>query len=196
MQVAKRKVESYMYNIINGNKIMKDKPLKRCIIIFSLISFVIAMIFSVPKIYAYFADGDNKDNELRIGYNTIEIKEDFEDPSPGKKTVKKPMAVNTGTVDCYIRGKVTLSDSRVETYIDYYTDSTIGFNDSWRESSDGWFYYYDILKPSETSDPIFTHIFLAEDCPEELKGFAIDVIFESVQSDGFSNAQKAFLSIN
>lgn len=184
-----------MYNITNDKKSMKNKPLKQCVKILPLASLIIATIFFLPKIYAYFIDGDNKNNEFKIGYNTIEIEEDFENPSPGEKTVKKPKAVNTGTIDCYIRGKVILSDSRVETYIDYYTEDTIGFNDSWNESADGWFYYDDIVKPSEASDPIFTHILLAGDCPEELKGFTIDVIFESVQSDGFNNARKAFYSI-
>lgn len=157
---------------------------------------VAAAILGIGSVMAYLADGDKAVNAFSIGSNTIVPDEPFEPAVPGKKTVKEPKAENTGTVDCYVRAKVLLSDSRAEEYITYYTGSTEGFNTKdWAEGKDGWMYYDRPIVPGEKTPAVFTHIRLRKDIPDPIKDVAIDVIFESVQSEGFEDAKTAFQSI-
>lgn len=153
------------------------------------------LFLSVTAVCAFFADGDRAVNHMKAGKNEIVIKESFEQPKPGKKTKKEPQIENTGTVDCYVRCKILLSDSRAEPYLHYYTGRDSGFGEGWKMLDDGWLYYQDILKVSKISKPIFTHIELAEDIPDELKAFEIDVVSESVQAEGFTDAMSAFYAI-
>ncbi len=155
-----------------------------------------AGIFGAGSIFAYLSDGDRANNAFSVGSNTIVPEEPFDPVEPGKKTVKEPKAGNTGTVDCYVRAKVLLSDSRAEEYLTYYTSSTEGFNKTvWSEEQDGWLYCEKPIAPGEKTAPVFTHIKLKEELPEELKDVAIDVIFESVQSEGFADAKTAFTAV-
>ena len=157
---------------------------------------VATVILGIGSMMAYLADGDKAVNAFSIGSNTIVPDEPFDPVEPGKKTVKEPKAENTGTVECYVRAKVLLSDSRADGYITYYTSSTEGFNTkAWREDTDGWMYYSDPVSPGEKTPPVFTHIKLKQDIPDSIKDTAIDVIFESVQSEGFEDAETAFKSI-
>ena len=64
----------------------------------------------------------------------------------------------------------------------------------WKIGEDGWFYYQNILKTGEKTSPVFTHIQLQENIPDMLKDFTIDVLFESVQSEGFADAHEAFIA--
>ena len=156
---------------------------------------VVCVFFMAGGVLAYLSDADRALNVLEVGGNTITAEEEFEQPGRGKKTVKKPTAVNTGSNDCYVRARVVLSDSRAADYLTYYNNSTAGFNTaSWVEDGDGWMYYKYILKTGEKSDPVFTHIELSH-IPDSLLGFTIDVVFESVQSEGFDNARDAFESL-
>lgn len=157
---------------------------------------VILLGISVGAAAAYFTDGDTKDNQFTIGVNTITPDEEFDPVEPGKKTVKKPRAFNSGSVNCYVRAKVFLTDSRASSYLEYFHEDVPGFNTKeWRENSDGWLYYGEILPVGESSAPIFTHVKLREELPEEIADVSIDVVYESVQSDGFANAAKAFEAV-
>lgn len=157
--------------------------------------FLLCVIYS-SAIYAYFTDYETTDNLCFVGSNEIKIEEEFEPPQPGKKTVKNPKAKNIGKVDCYVRGRIVLSDSRVQEYLTCFTEETEGMNESdWILDKDGWYYYKNILAEKEETSPIFTHIELKEGLPKEWMDVSIDVIFESVQSDGFKNQKEAFASL-
>lgn len=155
------------------------------------------VIIAVGSVSAYMADAKKKVNTFSIGYNEITTEEEFEETEKGKKTVKKPMARNTGSVDCYVRGKVLLSDSRADDYFEYYCEDVLGFNtQDWVEADDGWMYYTSVLKVGEKTSPVFTHIKLSALIPDALLDFTIDVVFESVQSNDFENAQDAFSALS
>lgn len=157
---------------------------------------LLAGILAAAGMIAYLADGDRHRNPFSIGYNKITPEEEFEDPEPGKKTVKKPCAVNTGTVDCYVRAKVYLTDSRAEEYISWYYNENDGMNtQDWIEGADGWLYYKAPLAVQEESSPLFTHIKLEKEIPEEILEFSVDVVFESAQSYGFESAEAAFQAL-
>lgn len=161
-----------------------------------IILAILSLMICAGGILAYLTATDKKVNTIGIHNNTIEIREEFEKPEPGKKTVKSPKAENTGTVDCYVRARVLLSDSRAASYIEYYNGNQLGWNmDDWEENEDGWLYYKYDLKVGKQTAPIFTHIKLLEELPEELKDVSIDVIFESVQSKTYSDKYEAFRSI-
>lgn len=160
-----------------------------------LICFVLVLFNSlfIKNISAYFLDADQEINSFKIDKNEIIIEEEFQTPQKGEKTVKRPMALNVGETECYVRARIILSDSRAKDYINYYCNDTKGFDTSkWKESTDGWLYYADTLKVSEKTVPVFTHIQLLDSMPDIFMGCSIDVIFESVQSEGFKNAQEAF----
>ncbi len=166
-------------------------------ILIAVLLFAVVQFAGYRAVSAYFTDRGQKNNSVSAGINSVEAEEPFDPPKPGEKTVKAPRAVNTGSVDCYVRGRIVLSDSRAEKFFDYYTDDNEGFNLSkWQEGADGWLYYKDILKVGQKTDPVFTHIRLNDGA--EAEGgleFDLDVMFESVQSDGFSDYKAAFQSI-
>lgn len=172
----------------------KNQQRKRPLIpIITGMAAVIFLVISASAAAAYFADGDEKENLFTIGANTITPEEEFEPVEPGKKTVKEPRAFNSGAVNCYVRSKVLLTDSRAASYLEYFHGDTPGFNTAdWVENNDGWLYYSKILPVGESSSPIFTHIKLKEELPEEIADVSINVVYESVQSDGFTDAAKAF----
>ena len=53
-----------------------------------------------------------------------------------------------------------------------------------------------ILEVGEQTSPVFTHIKLLDGIPDAFLGFTIDVVFESVQSNDFDNAQDAFYALS
>lgn len=153
---------------------------------------------NIEKISTYLQDADKAVNSFTIGSNEIEVTENFGPPGPGPDpTVKEAIAKNIGRVDCYIRCKVVLSDSRVGEYLTYYYKNGSSYNagfrtSKWKDGGDGWYYYTDEVAPGNTAQSIFSHIKLDEAIPDIYKGFGIDVIFESVQVNDFSSAQVAF----
>lgn len=156
---------------------------------------VAALSVGVGGVSAYLTDGDAKGNPFVIAVNTITPEEDFEPPEPGRRTVKAPRAVNTGNAACYVRAKVLLTDSRAEDYLTYYNGESAGMNEEeWKPGKDGWMYRNAVLHPEEQTAPVFTHIYLKENVPGDLE-IGVDVIFESVQSEGFENAADAFRSV-
>lgn len=145
---------------------------------------------------AYFSDTDEAMNRMVIGNNKIRIEEVFQEPFIGEKTIKEPKVENTGSVDCYVRGRILLSDSRAEIYLKYFNEEHAGINTTdWEADSDGWIYYKNVLKVGETTAPVFTHIKLAEEFPQILEGFTVDLVFESIQVNEFSNSKEAFASL-
>lgn len=158
------------------------------------ISVLSVCMVGARSIYAYFVHQGECENQVTIGENTIVPEEPFDPPVPGEKTVKEPRAVNTGRVPCYVRAKVLLSDSRIEPFLTYVNENDAGTG-LWIKNKDGWFYYDEILEVSDETEPVFTHIVTDEKIPEELREFSIDVIFESVQAEGFENSGEAFLAI-
>ena len=158
-----------------------------------LLPCLAAVPLLVGGVNAYFADGDTALNQFRIGVNTITPEEEYEPPVPGKVTVKKPWARNTGRVSCYVRARVLLSDSRAEKYISYRTQQKEGIQgEDWDLAGDGYYYFQNPLAPGEETSCLFTGIYMEEELPQELEGTTVDVYFESVQAEGAEDPQEAF----
>lgn len=177
---------------------MKQWQCKRqCKKFIASIVITMVLVVNVGGALAYLTASSKKSNTIEIAQNEIVAIEEFEQPIPGEKTVKRPQAENVGNVDCYVRAKILLSDSRAESYLEYYYENALGFNYAdWSENIDGWLYYQSVLGVGQLTAPIFDHIKLNEAISSEISELHIDVLFESVQSEGFSNPIEAFGTIS
>lgn len=84
-------------------------------------------------IYAYYTYQKKLENTIVLGYNEIQVNEIYEPPNKiikGETSFKKePTVKNTGNVDCYVRVKYLVSDSRVENGLNiYYNDKNLKYN--------------------------------------------------------------------
>lgn len=153
---------------------------KKKIVIGILIAAVIAIATSAV-VYAYLISKDTKTNNIKLGYNKISIEENYDPPlvmAKGISYTKEPSVRNTGNVDCYVRVKAEVSDSRVadSLTIDYNTDD-------WTKKADGYWYYKEAIGPTMSTSPLFTTVTIAEDAPDlVLDGYDIFVYAESVQT--------------
>ena len=143
------------------------------------------------KAAGYLTDADRAVNRVRIGVNTLTPLEDYEEPEPGRVTVKNPRAANDGIIPCYVRAKVLLSDSRIDLRYGEYLNTA---DWTWSDT-DGWYYYRTVLEPGETTTALFDRILLAAPVPDTVAEAELNVIFSSVQSAGFSDAQEAFAAL-
>lgn len=146
-------------------------------------SCIIILIIAIASgIYAYFTYRASAENTIVLGYNKIALNENYEPPLTMEKGIsfkKEPYVTNTGNVDCYVRVKSVVSDSRVE------ADLSIDYNNEDYEynSEDGYWYYKNVLKPGESTEKLFTTVSIAEDADDLiLDGFDIYVYAESVQT--------------
>ena len=166
---------------------MKLKNRKRIIIIFIVI--IIIFILGAVGVYAYFTATAHRSNQISLGYNTVEIEEEYIPPvkmEPGIEFVKKPRVVNTGNVDCYVRVKVLVSDSRVEDWLEINYNKT----DFYYNKEDKYYYYNKVLKTNEKTPYLFEKVKILPENKEEekfidervLEGFDIYVYAESVQT--------------
>ena len=132
---------------------------------------------------------DSVINRLSIGHNTAGIVESYAPPSSfakGDEITKEVKVKNEGSVPCYVRVFAEVSDpeERDAIDIDYNTSS-------WVKNSDSYYYYSRILKAGEESEPLFTTLTAKSDAD----GFKIICYSETVQAEGFSDAQEAFEKI-
>lgn len=94
-------------------------------IIAATVSVVCVLLVAVGVVLAYMTDSREKDNSFTVGYDSIEIVEEFSAPSAQstETTYKKQVQIkNNGNVPCYIRVYADFSDSTVRDY-SYFSNS-------------------------------------------------------------------------
>lgn len=147
-----------------------------------IIATIIILAIAIAYRYGYFTDKESKTNNINLGYNKIQVNENYTPPLNIKKGIsytKEPYITNIGNVECYVRIKSVISDSRVAEYLslDYNTE-----NYTYNED-DGYWYYKNIVKPGERTESLFTTVSIAEEADDiVLDGFDIYVYAESVQT--------------
>ena len=132
---------------------------------------------------------DSALNRLSCGHNTAGIVESYAPPSSfakGDEITKEVKVKNEGSVPCYVRVFAEVSDPEARDAIDVDYNTS-----SWVKNSDGYYYYSRILKTGEESEPLFTTLTAKSDAD----GFKIICYSETVQAEGFANAQEAFAKI-
>lgn len=165
-------------------------------IITSFIIIISIILISTGIIYAYFTFQASNQSPLILGYNKIQLNENYVTPRYIRRGTqeepfiiqKEPFVTNTGNVACYVRLKSVVSDSRVE------DDLNINYNleDYTYNSNDGYYYYNNILQPGQTTEKLFTTIRILPKQGEQsgqenekdlvLEGFDIYVFAEAVQT--------------
>lgn len=165
---------------------MKQK--KNWLAVFVLLGFILALL---PFSTAYLSHVETKDNLITIGNNDIMIEEDFIPPKAWQSntTYKKDVKIrNTGTVPCFIRVYVALSDKDVPGELNIDTAR-------WIQSSDGYWYYNGIIEPGANSPSLFTKVTIRDANAEQLKTFDVIIYAESVQAEGYSDIWDAFAGV-
>lgn len=94
-------------------------------IITAAVSVVCVLLVAVGVVLAYMTDNRDKSNSFTVGYDSIEIIEDFSAP-PAQSTetiYKKQVQIkNNGNIPCYIRVYADFSDSSIRNY-SYFSNS-------------------------------------------------------------------------
>ena len=174
-------------HIKNDKNNVKNNTRKKCIFI---IAIVIIALGIASGVYAYLTYKMSIKNMVSLGYNKISLNEIYEPPlnmEKGTSFVKEPYVTNIGNVDCYVRIKSVVSDSRASQYLTInYNTEDFTYNDA-----DGYWYYKNVLKPGEKSKSLFTRVSIADDADDiVLEGFDIYVYAESVQSESGKSSEE------
>lgn len=172
---------------------------------------VCVLLVSVGVTLAYLTDNREKENTVTVGYDSIEILEDFSAPAEQSKetTYKKEIKIsNTGNVPCYVRVYVDFSDSKIRNYSSFSIDADKYYSaDRDKDNPDsyvnhlptGWefipdndnntklagYYYYTLpVNSGESTPSLFTYVKTAYSDESEIQQYDIIVYAESVQTIG------------
>ena len=156
------------------------------------------IIPAIGKTVSYYSDTETQVNHAVMGFNEIEIEEDYDEPEevePGDVVAKVVKVKNTGNGDCYVRVKAVFSHSLTgeKCNVDWNT------TDFTYHSDDGYWYYNRILHNGETTPALMTRIKIGEDIAtgiEDLPEIKMIVYAESVQSKLFADADEAWAFFN
>ena len=170
---------------------MKNKKKVKIVIIVAIL-----IIFMSLGVYGYFIYKKSVTNNMVLGYNDIEVNEKYQPPlkiEKGTSFQKEPTVTNNGNVDCYVRIKSLVSDSRVGEYLSInYDEVNYNYN-----KDDGYYYYKKVLKPGETTEPLFTTVEISKEASDDvLNGFEIYVYAESVQTVEGMNMEEVWNYFN
>lgn len=163
----------------NGKHMVEKGKSKKSFIV---ICIIILVVIGATISYAYYTSRKQVENDMTLGFCEIKLMENYTPPlemAKGIEFQKEPYVTNTGNVDCYVRAKSLVSDSRVEEAltIDYKSEDWT-YNDS-----DGYWYYKKAIEPGESTEFLFTKVAIDEEAPDlVLDGFDIYVYAESIQT--------------
>lgn len=158
-----------------------------------IIVAAVLSLLCIGGIAAYLTTAAKITNTITVGYNEIEIVEDFTPPTemkPGVSFQKEVAVSNTGPVDCFVRVLSLFSRSDMENLCDVnYNTQDWEYNET-----DQYWYYKHSLKTGETTEPLFDTVKIHDDASEAaIKAFDIIVYTESYQDSGeFSDYQAAW----
>lgn len=158
-----------------------------------IIVAAVLSLLCIGGIAAYLTTAAKITNTVTVGYNEVEIVEDFTPPiemKPGVSFQKEVAVSNTGPVDCFVRVLSLFSRSDMEDLCDVnYNTQDWEYNET-----DQYWYYKHSLKTSETTEPLFDTVKIHDDASEAaIKAFDIIVYAESYQDSGeFSDYQAAW----
>lgn len=158
-----------------------------------IIVAAVLSLLCIGGIAAYLTTAAKITNTVTVGYNEVEIVEDFTPPiemKPGVSFQKEVAVSNTGPVDCFVRVLSLFSRSDMEDLCDVnYNTQDWEYNET-----DQYWYYKHSLKTGETTEPLFDTVKIHDDASEAaIKAFDIIVYAESYQDSGeFSDYQAAW----
>lgn len=140
---------------------------------------------------SYLVSNDQAVNTLDATDVTVSIDEEFEspkDPEPGDVITKKPRAVNTSSIDIYVRMRAEMTNcDLLEPLI---------INDGWTLKPDGFYYYKEVLKPGESTENLFNSVTIKSSVQkDDIKDLDVLVYAEAVQA-GNLTAEEAWAAMD
>ena len=176
---------------INLSSLAKNKKI---FIITCLIATV--AVSSVCGILAYYTDAKEAKNDFTVGQVNVVIEEEFNPPKvlePGTVFTKKPIVLNNGNMECYVRAKIAFSDESVKSYtsLDLNTEKWIYNN------ADGYYYYTQKLGVNERTIAPFTQVSISNTVnPADVSAFELFVYAEAVEARDFTDYMDAWEYFN
>ncbi|MCL2463330.1 MAG: CalY family protein, partial [Defluviitaleaceae bacterium] len=135
-------------------------------IFMAILAVVAVASLTIAGTMALLQSSDTKTNTLTIGKVQVNIDEPgWTNPNcpqtPGNPVTKDPRVTNNGTVNAFVRAKITwpkdlngqnlfviATGNAITTDINQWGSTSSG-KFPWYQSSDGWLYYYDIVPVSQ-----------------------------------------------
>ena len=169
--------------------------MKRKLLIAILVVLVLGV--SVAGTLAYFTQQETAHNVITTGSIQIELIEkaikdgkevDFKDVDgivPGDEASKIVKVKNTGNNDAFIRLSVKKGIELAQSGTPDLNLITIDFNtDDWTDGRDGYWYYNKVLKPGETTKPLFTTVKFDPQMDDQYQNckVMVDVAAQAVQT--------------
>lgn len=162
----------------------------------ALLVLLVFTAMNIENISAYFSDSNGKVNTFVLGYNEIDIVEEFDEPEkvrPGDEIKKMVNVSNTGNTDCYVRVKAVFSHNILGNYC------TVDWNTTnWTKNADGYWYYNGVLKAGMSTENLMTKVTISNSMPNDIADELADIYFtliiyaESIQYEGFADAGAAW----
>ena len=123
---------------------MKKKR-KGAILLPAALALALAAGTRVPDALAYFTSYASAEGRVQVDltFSETETEDDVSD------WTKHISVINTGTVPCYVRVKVLVSE-KYGKYVSYSSQS----EGSWALGEDGYWYYGPVLNPGETASEL------------------------------------------
>lgn len=124
------------------------------------LKIVLASLLLVMTVFAglTLADLLEKANSLTNTFTIGSIDTEIEEDPPAvvdSKISKQPKIKNTGKNDALVRARVTVSPQSI---IDEFGIVLEMNTAHWTDGGDGYWYYNDLLKPSELTEPLFNSV--------------------------------------
>ena len=177
---------------------------KKFIVLLSAITCCLAVI--ATGTIAYFVAEDTAYNVITTDILSLDLEEDTTGGEPwpeegvtgvlpGEEVDKIPYVTNTGEIDFYLRATITVRVTAADgsALSDEYISMDI--NHAYWTFKDGYYYYNTIVKPGETTEPLFTKVTFDPQMPNEYMDarIEIEIHVEAVQSQ--NNGDSPFTAI-
>lgn len=177
MQMGKEKLKVPLLKKKNAKRVLMGEFLILGVLVLSLVGSVLG----------FFRSSDHLDNRFTIGANVSEIYESFSNPGilkPTESLSKTVIVRNTGSVPCYVRMYYAVEDPQDQ------KDLTVTITNNWELKKDGYYYYKSVVEPGRSTAKLFDTI--KNTSNEDVKDLNIICYEETVQAEGFANAEQAF----
>lgn len=156
-----------------------------------LIVTMMLALGSASGIYGYFTGSGQISNRFGVGYNDVEIREEFPDPEPEDQEItKKVTFVNTGPVNCFARARLVFGSQEAEDAVRMSLNET-----QWKREADGYYYYQNVLLPGEETEELLTSMTVEGKISPEEREFDLTVYVETVQALADEDPLTAFLHL-
>lgn len=159
--------------------------------LYTAVPLLIIACILIPVTAAFMVSDNTLKNHFTVGFNNSNIEEKFGEYTElesGKEYEKVIAVRNNGNVPCYVRmfAETENPDTAINISIDFNSVN-------WTEKqNDGFYYYKKNLQPGVATEPLFSTIAAKSD----VKDFRMICYSETIQSEGYSNAQMAFSEVN